>query len=317
MTRESLVHNFLQINKITNYQLQNIPGDASFRHYFRAILADKSFIIMDAPPQFEDVHPFCNIADFLLSKNFSAPKIFARDYQNGLLLLEDFGNDSYRKVIEQGGDEVELYQDAVDLLISLKQINPPQDLAIYDSKLLLKEVLLFVDWYLPNVAKIDITPDQIAEFKQLWLDLFSKLSPAKNLVLRDYHAENLMVVANRQGIKKVGLLDFQDAVIGHAAYDLVSLLEDARRDVSQNIQQKMLQHYLEQSNCDKEQFIIDYKILSLQRNIKIIGIFSRLAFRDHKQNYLNFLPRVFGYVKPRLEDKSLFAIKKFLEKFIN
>jgi aminoglycoside/choline kinase family phosphotransferase len=316
MTRESLVHNFLNQNQITNYQLQKIPGDASFRHYFRAILADKSFIIMDAPPEKEDVHPFCNIADFLLSKDFSAPKIFARDYQNGLLLLEDFGNDSYRKAIEGGGDEIDLYKDAVDLLVNLKQVKPPQDLAIYDSKLLLREAMLFVDWYLPNIAKIAITPAQIEEFQQIWLDLFSRLSPAKNLVLRDYHAENLMIVANRQGIKRVGLLDFQDAVIGSAAYDLVSLLEDARRSVSQNIQQKMLQHYLEQSNCDEEQFMLDYQILSLQRNIKIIGIFSRLAFRDHKQNYLDFLPRVFGYINPRLEDNSLFVIRKFLEKFI-
>jgi hypothetical protein len=316
MTRESLIHEFLEQNKVSNYQLIKVAGDASFRHYFRAILPDKSFIIMDAPPQKEDIHPFCNIANFLISKDFTAPKIFARDYQNGLLLLEDFGDDSYHKVIEHGDDEIGLYKDAVDLLIHLKKINPPQDLAIYDSTLLLREVMLFIDWYLPNVAKIDITPSEIEEFKQIWLDLFSKLSTPNTLVLRDYHSENLMVIANRQGIKRVGLLDFQDAVIGCPAYDLVSLLEDARRDVGKNTQQKMLQHYLKQSNCNEEQFILDYQILSLQRNIKIVGIFSRLAFRDNKKNYLNLLPRVFSYIKLRQQDKPLLKIQQFLSNYI-
>ncbi len=317
MSRESLIANFLNQNRITNYQIQKIAGDASFRHYFRVRSDDKNFIIMDAPPDKEDVRPFCKIDDFLLAQNFSAPEIFACDQENGFLLLEDFGNISYHKALKQGGDEIGLYKNAVNLLVNLHHINPPQDLAIYNSQLLLKEVMLFVDWYLPNVAKKTITPNQITEFQTIWLDLFSKLSPAKTLVLRDYHSENLMVVEGREGIKQVGLLDFQDAVIGCAAYDLVSLLEDARRCINKNTQQIMLQHYLEQSNCDREQFMLDYQILSLQRNIKIIGIFSRLAFRDHKQNYLGFLPRVFDYINPRLQDNSLFIIKKFLGQFLS
>jgi len=320
MNRESLITNFLTQNKITDYQIQKIAGDASFRHYFRVNFAQqsaKSFIIMDAPPEKENIQPFCKIADFLLTQNFAAPKIFARDQENGFLLLEDFGDISYRKAIEQGYDEIDLYTTAVDLLVNLGQIQPPQNLEIYDSQLLLKEVMLFVDWYLPNVAKKIITPAQIDEFKNIWLDLFSQLSEPKTLVLRDYHSENLMVIKGKEGIKKVGLLDFQDAVVGCAAYDLVSLLEDARRDVSKNTQQKMLQHYLEQSNCNPDQFLIDYQILSLQRNIKIIGIFSRLAFRDHKQNYLDLLPRVFGYIQPRLQDNSLVKIKNFLGQFLS
>ncbi len=316
MTRESLVHNFLNQNNIKNYQLKKVAGDASFRHYFRAILSDKSFIIMDAPPQKEDVRPFCKISDFLLAQKFCAPKIFARDFENGFLLLEDFGDTSYRKAIEQGLDEIGLYKNAVDLLINLKQIQPPQDLPLYSSELLLKEVMLFVEWYLPNVAKRNISTAQIKEFQKIWLDLFAKLSPEKNLVLRDYHAENLMVIDNRSGIESVGLLDFQDAVLGCSAYDLVSLLEDARRSVSKHTQQKMLQHYLEQSNCDEKQFMVDYQILSLQRNIKIVGIFSRLAFRDNKHSYLDLLPRVFSYIYPRLEDNLLVTIKNFLGQFL-
>ena len=313
MNRDSLLRQFLEQNKITNYQLEKVAGDASFRHYSRAIIGNKSFIVMDAPPEKEDVHPFCKIADFLLQNNFSAPQIFADDYQNGFLLLEDFGDDSYRKVLEKTPSEQDqLYANAVDLLVELKNVNPPQNLPIYDQKLLLREVMLFVDWYLPNVAKKPLDDDQKQEFQNIWLGLFEQLSPAKIVVLRDYHADNLMLLKNRNGIKKVGLLDFQDAVVGVAAYDLVSLLEDARRDVDKNLQEKMLQHYLKKSNCNVEQFLLDYQILSLQRNIKIIGIFARLVFRDGKQNYLNFLPRVFGYVNSRLDNQLFKSIKPFL-----
>ncbi|MES2677676.1 MAG: phosphotransferase [Pseudomonadota bacterium] len=313
MDRHQLLLQFLKQNNLENYQLEKVAGDASFRHYFRAIGDNKSFIIMDAPPQMEDVHPFCRIAEFLVEKNFSAPQIFAKDFQNGFLLLEDFGDDSYRKVVEKNhSSEEQIYIDAVDLLVDLRSITPPQNLPIYDHKLLLREVMLFVDWYLPNVAKKPLSAAQKQEFENIWLNLFSKLSAPNMLVLRDYHADNLMLLKNKTGVKKVGLLDFQDAVIGVGAYDLVSLLEDARRDVDMNLQEKMLQHYFKKSNCDEEQFWLDYQILSLQRNIKIIGIFSRLAFRDNKKNYLNFLPRVFGYVNSRLESQHFQAIKPFI-----
>ncbi|MCE3255520.1 MAG: hypothetical protein K0R25_1014 [Rickettsiaceae bacterium] len=314
MDRQLLLSKFLKDNKIINYKIEKIAGDASFRHYFRVINEDgKKFIVMDAPPEHEDVKPFCKIANFLLSNNFSAPQIFAADYQNGFLLLEDFGDDSYRKILERhSSKQDQLYQDAIELLVELENINPPKDLPIYNNELLLREVMLFVDWYLPNIAKKPLDEKQKQKFCDAWLDLFSKLSAPKMLVLRDYHADNLMLLEERNGIKKVGLLDFQDAVAGVAAYDLVSLLEDARRDVSKDLQEKMLQHYLEKSNCNKEQFLLDYQILSLQRNTKIIGIFSRLSFRDNKKNYLDFLPRVFGYVNSRLESNLFQTIKPFL-----
>ena len=317
--REQLIKQFLKINNIFDYHLQKIVGDASFRCYYRVKCDDKSFIVMDAPPLKENINPFCKIDNLLLSNNFSAPKIFAQDKENGLLLLEDFGDNSYRKILEQGGDEIDLYTNAVDLLIDLRKITIVDDLPRYDDKLLLAEVMLFMDWYLPNIAKQKISNQQIAKFKQIWLELFSKLSLERNLVLRDYHSDNLMLLTKREGVRKVGLLDFQDAILGCAAYDLVSLLEDARRDVSLGTQQKMLQHYLKHSNCNKNQFMIDYKILSLQRNIKIVGIFARLAIRDQKADYLKFLPRVFGYINSNLQDEYLpcfFGIKETFGQFL-
>jgi aminoglycoside/choline kinase family phosphotransferase len=176
--------------------------------------------------------------------------------------------------------------------------------------------MLFVDWYIPHIAKIEINKTQISEFKKIWQELFSNLSKPTVLALRDYHADNLMLLKNRHEINKVGLLDFQDALIGHKGYDLVSLLEDARRDIDQDFRQEMIEYYITHSDCDRNQLLLDYKILSLQRNIKIIGIFSRLAIRDNKQNYLNFLPRVFNYVNSRLSDNYFASINQFLSNYL-
>jgi aminoglycoside/choline kinase family phosphotransferase len=169
-----------------------------------------------------------------------------------------------------------------------------------------------------------------ARFKFLWFQLFDQLSyclttrfpDERNekpvMVLRDYHADNLMILPNKNGHQQVGLLDFQDAVAGSRAYDLVSLLEDARRDVSEKTRRKIFDYYLEKSACDKEVFVNDYAILSLQRNIKIVGIFSRLSTRDGKHQYLDLLPRVLDFIKARLESSSkIFAdISPLIKKFI-
>jgi hypothetical protein len=316
----NLISNFLAKNNIGNYQLDKIAGDASFRHYYRAKLAgNKSYIIMSAPPEFEDIHPFYKIDQILIKNNFSAPKIFAADYENGLMLLEDFGNNSYTKVLAASDDllkdENHLYKMAVELLLDLNKISAPADLAFYDEKLLMREVMLYIDWYLPYIAKSPASAVQIEQFQNLWLELFKQMSKPSNLVLRDYHADNLMVLTDRTTYQNVGLLDFQDAVIGSPAYDLVSLLEDARRDVDKKTEKNMLQYYLDNFDCDQKTFLYDYAVLSLQRNIKIIGIFSRLAIRDKKPQYLQLLPRVFKHVENRLQDDSFTKIKIFLSTF--
>ena len=321
--RLNLISVFLKQNNIANNNITKVAGDASFRSYYRSVSDKKSFIIMDAPPEFEDVKPFCKIDEFLVQNNFSAPKIFAADFKNGFLLLEDFGDISYGKILANlSGDallkkENEIYTHAIDALLNLHQLPIlPENLALYNEELLMREVMLLVEWYLPYVAKKPMDEVAIVDFKKLWSELFAKISKPSKLVLRDYHADNLMLISNRNGYQKAGLLDFQDAVIGSAAYDLVSLLEDARRDVNKKTEEIMLQYYLDNANCNSEDFIYDYQLLSLQRNIKIVGIFARLAFRDKKQHYLNLLPRVFGHVNNRLQDSFLVEMKKFLSIFI-
>jgi len=333
---------FLAQNNLINYEIKMVAGDASFRSYYRIFCGAKTFILMFAPPSYENIHPFINIDKFLVEHGFSAPKIFAVDANEGFILLEDFGDDSYGRVLAKdiisGGNslvkntefsratgdinsatEIPLYKNACDVLIELHKVAPPHDLEVYNHALLFREVMLLVDWYLPHVKKITMTLQEKARFKHLWFELFDALNRENQvLVLRDYHADNLMILQNRLGYKSVGLLDFQDAVIGSPAYDLVSLLEDARRDVNEKNREEIFAHYLYTTSIDKSSFARDYKILSLQRNIKIIGIFARLAIRDSKPSYLNLLPRVINLVKIRLAAKDqLFAeISLFLQKFI-
>jgi len=303
-----LAREFLAANQIKNCEIKKIAGDASFRSYYRIFADQKSYILMFAPPSHEDVKPFIKIDEFLVSCGFFAPKIIAKNIELGFLLLEDFGDETYNRVLSKTPqEEFLLYKNAADVLLNLHHFAAPKDLTIYNHALLFREVMLFVDWYLPAQGKV-LQPEEKSEFKYLWFkifDLLSKENPV--LVLRDYHADNLMKIP--QG---VGLLDFQDAVIGSRAYDLVSLLEDARRDVSENVRQKILEHYVEKSGCDPDVFLRDYSILSLQRNVKILGIFSRLSKRDGKHHYLNFMPRVRDFVDARLEDKIFSEIKKMI-----
>lgn len=315
---ENQAREFLAKNKITNCEIKKVAGDASFRSYYRIFVGAKTFILMFAPPSHEDIKPFEKIADFLFKNNFSAPEIFARDEENGFLLLEDLGDDTYVRVLAADkSKELSFYEKAADCLIELHKITPPI-LPPYNHALLFREVMLFVDWYLPLQKKM-MSLQEKARFKFLWFQLFDLLDKEnQTLVLRDYHADNLMILPNRAGHKQVGQLDFQDAVIGSKAYDLVSLLEDARRDVDQKNREIVFNYYLKKSGCAKEQFITDYEILSLQRNIKIIGIFSRLSMRDGKHNYLNLLPRVLDFVRIRAssENPIFFEIGKFLQKIL-
>lgn len=331
---EQEVKAFLAKNEILDYEIKKVAGDASFRSYYRIYfntsLGDKTYILMFAPPSHENTTPFVEIDEFLISNDFSAPEIFARDEALGFLLLEDLGDDTYSRILEkEPAKELSLYKKACDCLLDLHQIEPPKDLPLYNHALLFREVMLFIDWYLPMQNK-EITLQEKAQFKHLWFQLFDNLSQfnsfweidKKNespvVVLRDYHADNLMVLPDRDGSNQVGLLDFQDAVIGSKAYDLVSLIEDARRDLDKENSAKIFDYYLENSNCDKEGFKIDYEILSLQRNIKIIGIFARLAIRDGKKNYLTLLPRVLNFIELRIESDNpiLLELSKLIKKFI-
>ena len=298
-----------------------LAGDASFRRYDRLEAAGRRAVLMDAPPPKEDVRPFMAVARLLRGLGFSAPQILAEDVAAGLLLLEDFGDSTYTRLLAAGAAEEPLYALAVDLLIALHERFAASTTAVlppYDDRRLLNEAALLVDWYLPAVAGHPTDAALREEYLELWRGLFpAARGVSDTLVLRDYHVDNLMLLAEQTGIAACGLLDFQDAVIGPRSYDLVSLLEDARRDVPTEIVNRMLHRYLAAfPELDRDAFAASYAVLGAQRNCKIVGIFTRLCVRDGKPVYLAHIPRVWRLIEQDLRHPALAPIARWLDRHI-
>lgn len=276
-----------------------LAGDASNRRYDRLTHPDgRRAVLMDAPPEKgEDTGPFVHIAKHLISLGLSAPEIFESDADKGFLLIEDLGDDLYARLLQAEPDKEEkLYRQAVDALITLHRAPLPEGVTVYGPQLMASLAGLAFEWYLPAA---DPTNKTVAT--GLLADLENQLSahwPAQAvLVLRDYHAENLLWLPQRKRAAQAGQLDFQDAQAGFPAYDLVSLLEDARRDVQETTRSKMITHYLGETGADPEVFRKTLGLCGLQRNLRILGVFARLHLRDGKTHYLDFLPRVWGHLE--------------------
>lgn len=298
-----------------------LAGDASFRRYYRLKIAERRAVLMDAPPPMEDVRPFVAVAGILRDLGLSAPRIAAEDSERGFLLLEDFGDDLYTRLIASGADEGELYALAIDTLIALHRAVAGRglpDLPRYDTARLLDEAALLTDWYVPEVLGARLA-DARTEYLGLWRTILPLAEcGAPTLVLRDYHADNLIVLPGRRGVRGCGLLDFQDAVLGPASYDLVSLLEDARRDVPAKLRVAMTERYLDAfPQLDRVHFVRSAAILAAQRNCKILGIFTRLWRRDGKPQYLPHIPRVWRLLQDDLaREPSLRPLADWLDRHL-
>lgn len=309
--REEQIDRFLAAHGWLGARRVALAGDASFRRYVRLLEPNRRAILMDAPAPREDVRPFLGIAGHLAARGYSPPTVFAADLDSGLVLLEDLGDAKYSQLLDGGGDAVELYGAAVDLLLDLHGEAPPSEVPSYDEGRLLDEVLLFADWTLP-AAEAALAGSDRAAFVELWRAAFAFVRGGRDvLVLRDYHADNLIWLEGRAGHARIGLLDFQDALSGPAAYDLVSLLEDARRDVAPDLAEAMVRRYVAGAALDDAPFRTAYAVLGAQRNTKIIGIFTRLFARDGKARYLDFLPRVWRYLERDLEHPALADLRSW------
>ncbi len=297
MTPPLAARGFLAMHGWGTADIVPLAGDASFRRYFRVVDAERTAVLMDAPPPHEDPRPFVDIARWLHERGFAAPAIHALDLDKGLVLIEDFGDDRMREAIDaEPARALPLYRSAVDILIGLHR-QPQSVLPPYDRAVLHREANLLTEWYCPAVG---IDADQPG-YSAAWDAVFDvALADVPVTVLRDYHAENLMLI----GDGGLGLLDFQDALAGHPAYDLVSLLQDARRDVEPEIERAMLAHYTATTGADAA-FDAAYHVLGAQRNAKIIGIFTRLWQRDGKPRYPTLCPRVWRYLEQDLAHPAL------------
>ncbi len=308
-----------------------LAGDASTRRYDRVRRGAETAVLMDAPPGAErpacppeadggvraglgynalarlagpNTSAFAGLSQELVARGFSAPRVLAADHDDGFLLLEDLGDDLFARVIEAGATPAPLYEAAIDLLAAVRRSTFPSEVAAsggrawpvlaYDAVALQTEADLFLDWYVARREGRTVDAAARAEWTAAWreqLDAIARTPPT--LTLRDVHAENLIWLPDREGAARAGVIDFQDALFGHPAYDVVSLLEDARRDVNPRLADAMKARFVAAAGeIDAAAFERAYAVLGAQRNAKILGIFVRLAERDGKPKYLNFLPRV-------------------------
>ncbi len=313
--RQQAMTAFLDAAGWSSLALEPLAGDASFRRYYRVGGIGRSAVLMDAPPTQEDVGPYVAVAALLRNLGLSAPEVLAEDRDAGFLLLEDFGDDTYTRLLERGADEPGLYALAVDTLVEMQraaELRGIPGMPSYDTERLLAEAALLVDWYRPLAGGLR------DEYLALWRELLPDAEVSlPTLVLRDYHVDNLMLLPDRSGVRGCGLLDFQDAVIGPPSYDLVSLLEDARRDVSASLRRAMTERYLAAFPAlDRSAFLRSAAILAAQRNCKILGIFTRLWKRDGKPQYLAHIPRVWRLLEEDLRHPALARIGCWLERHL-
>lgn len=324
-----------------------LQGDASPRRYVRLHKGTDSALLMDAPRQpdgppirdglpysaiahlAEDVGAFVAVAQALTDIGLSAPRIIAHELARGFLILEDLGDVVYQGSIPAGADQTALTRAAVDMLVAVRDAPPPDMLPLpgggqhtlppFDRGTFSIEISLLMDWFWPAVHG-DAAPDGLAEsFDRIWDPMFALLQDdVQGWLLRDYHSPNLIWLAERTGIERVGLIDFQDALRGPLAYDLVSLLQDARIDVPATLEDEMLAHYCaactaRDPHFDTASFKTTYAILGAQRNTKILGIFARLSARDGKHGYLAHIPRVSAYLERNLKHPALGELKAWYD----
>ncbi|MCP5410674.1 MAG: phosphotransferase [Alphaproteobacteria bacterium] len=332
-----------------------LPGDASTRRYARLTKGGVTAMLMDQPQQAEaptapadatpeqrralgynavarlagaDCARFAAAAAYLRGLGLAAPQILAADPAHGFVILEDLGDALFADVLTQGGDEPELYKAAVEVLAKLHAtdapaiIGPDKPLFAYDGTALIAETDLLTEWFFPLALGRAATADEIAEHRGLWRAALASLNAERRVfVHRDYHAQNLLWLPARQGVGRVGLIDFQDAVAGSPAYDLVSLIEDARRDVDRHVAAAAASHYLNAMRAqgtplDDATFRHEMAVMAAQRNAKIVGIFARLHLRDGKARYLALLPRVWAHLARDLAHPALADLGAWYDRLI-
>jgi aminoglycoside/choline kinase family phosphotransferase len=354
--RDTAMRAFLKSAGWGNALVTPLPGDASTRHYFRIAHGSRKAMLMDQPQQAEtpvaaahatpderralgynavarlaggDVARFVAAANYLRARGLSAPDIYADDPAQGFALLEDLGDSLYFDTLATGrADEHEIYLAAADVLARLHEedapalLSPGKPFHAYDETAQLAEVDLLLEWFVPLALGRQATPQEAADYRALWKNaLDATRSHAPVFVHRDYHAQNLLWLPERDGIARVGLLDFQDAVAGSRAQDLMHLVEDARRDVSPDVAAATVRHYRDLAKArdeafDDKQFGAEMATMAAQRNARIVGIFARLYKRDGKPRYLEYLPRVWGYLNRDLEHPALAPLKAWYDRTI-
>ena len=309
-------------------KILSIAGDASFRTFYRLISNKSSKIIVVAKKEkYKNLIAYSAVNEFLRANKILAPKLYAYNYPRGIIVIEDFGDSSFYKILLKKKNKLIIYKKLVDLLLKIQKIKPKSKIKNivnklhsinkYSNKYLHKESDLFFDWYLPLFLNKKKVLKVKKKTKKILTLLYNSLNfPNSCFVHRDYHVQNLMKVG-----KKIGVIDSQDALIGNPAYDLVSLIDDVRIKTSIKLKNQIYSYYLKKASKNyknnSKKFLEDFKILSVQRNLKIIGIFSRLFKRDNKKEYLKLIPYTWKLLEMRMDSEIFSEIKKILNRYIS
>lgn len=351
--RETAKAAFLSANGFGETRRESLGGDASTRAYERLHRDGESFIFMDQPPSVETapcppnaspaeraalgynalarlaagrVDAFVACAGWLNAQGLSAPKVLAADAASGLAVLEDLGDDLYARLIEAGTDEAPLYDAAIDGLLAIHAAPTPDVLSFdgstwplltYDDLALKTAHDIFVEWQ-PKFRDLAFDEAALAEWEAIWAPIRAKGEAGATVFChRDYHAENLIWLPEREGAARVGMLDFQDAVLAHPAWDLSMLLHDARRTVSPEREAASLDRYLAaRPELDYTAFLADYHALGALNIIRILGIFARLVTRDGKPRYADFIPRLWVYLDVCFADPTMADLKAWFDQYV-
>ncbi len=311
-----------------NHKLKAIAGDASYRKFFRLEQLNKNKIfIFSKKEKYRNLIAYFAINNFLRSKKILAPKIYSHNFSKGMVVVEDFGDLTYYKLLKKSKNKLAIYKKLVDLLLRIEKIKPKSSIKIvgkkrhrinkYSISCLFKESDLFFDWYLPLVLNKKKALNIKKKSRAVLLKLYKKLNfPNSKFVHRDYHSQNLMKVGN-----KIGVIDSQDAIIGNPTYDLASLIDDVRIKTSRKLKNRIYEYYLKKAakiyKSNREEFKNDFNILSVQRSLKIIGIFSRLFIRDKKAQYLRFIPYAWQLLEMRMNSEIFSELKKIFNRNIS
>tara|TARA_X000000368_G_C23048170_1_gene720074 strand:+ start:1313 stop:2278 length:966 start_codon:yes stop_codon:yes gene_type:complete len=309
------------------FKLKKIRSDASFREFFRLHKGKKTSIIVTAKKErFKNLIAYSAINKFLKNKGIHTPKLISQNLKEGIIEIEDFGDKTLLQYIKQSKNKLSFYKKCVDVILKIQKINPTRkikfgpnkylNLSNYNLKSLHKESNLFFDWYLEGVIgkKKSLKHKKIIkkELNKIYKKIFFK---NKFIVHRDFHVSNIMSTK-----KKLGIIDTQDAIIGNPVYDLASLIDDVRLKVPIQIKNKIFQYYVNKCSIKKKQISLlknDFDTLSVQRNLKILGIFYRLFKRDNKSQYLKYLPYTWSLIELRMKNKIFKNLKIMLKNAVN
>ncbi|WP_372622448.1 aminoglycoside phosphotransferase family protein [Falsiroseomonas sp.] len=295
---------------------ESLPSDASFRRYVRLHGGPRPALLMDAPPPQEDVRPFLHVASHLSAVGLSAPEVIAADAARGFLLLEDLGRDSMATRLDAGADPLPLYLDAAEALAALHEAPPPDGLPEWGAARMAETAAAtFLDWWWPETFGAKPAPAVVAEFHAALEEMLAPVA-ARGFVHRDYFPANLMPL-DRAPPRRAGIIDFQDAAYGHPAYDLVSLVEDARRDVDDAVRAEAIARYLaHRPALDARDFRAAMAACAAQRHLRVASLWVRLARRDGKPRYLVHGPRCWALLDRALAHPAAAPLARFLDRHV-